>query len=162
MAYSDACWGGQFGNAIPDGTPVKLFKFRSLFGFLICRCGGPIAWRSVRQDQTALSSCEAEIVATNECIVSLLSIRHRMADLGLPDVADTTSVFNDNRGVVDWSKNVTNKGVKHFNLKENKVREVHASGDAAVTHIPGEINSSDIFTKEMKDAAHFRRLRDSF
>ncbi|KAL7516343.1 hypothetical protein ACHAWF_000044, partial [Thalassiosira exigua] len=56
---------------------------------------------------------------------------------------------------------VTNKGIKHFNLKENKVREVRASGDAAVTHISGEINSSDIFTKEMKDAAHFRRLRDS-
>ncbi|KAL7547160.1 hypothetical protein ACHAWF_010478, partial [Thalassiosira exigua] len=136
---------GQLRNAIPDGTPVELFK-----------------WRSIRQEQTALRSCEAEIVATNECIVDLLSIRHRMADLGMPDASTTTSVYNDNRGAVDWSKNVTNKGIKHFNLKENKVDEVHASGDAAVTHIPGEINSSDIFTKEIKDAAHFRRLCDSF
>jgi hypothetical protein len=31
-----------------------------------------------------------------------------------------------------------------------------------VTHIPGVINSSDLFTKELKDAAHFRRCRDSF
>jgi hypothetical protein len=31
-----------------------------------------------------------------------------------------------------------------------------------VTHIPGVINASDLFTKELKDAAHFRRCRDSF
>ncbi|KAL7523014.1 hypothetical protein ACHAWF_000317, partial [Thalassiosira exigua] len=121
-----------------------------------------IAWRSIRQNQTALSSCEAEILATNECVVDLLSIRHRMADLGMPDADSTTSVYNDNRGAVDWSKNVTNKGIKHFNLKENKVQEVHASGDVVVTHIQGEINSSDIFKKEMNDSAHFRRLHDSF
>eukprot|EP00956_Cyclotella_meneghiniana_P014787 scaffold22287_cov36-Cyclotella_meneghiniana.AAC.2 len=27
-SFSDACWGGQFGNAVPDGTPLELFKFR--------------------------------------------------------------------------------------------------------------------------------------
>ncbi|KAL7544836.1 hypothetical protein ACHAWF_010360 [Thalassiosira exigua] len=161
-AFSNACWGGQFGNTIPDGTPVELFQFRSLSGYLICRCGGPIAWRSIRQHQTALSSCEVEILATNECIVDLLLIHHRMADLGMPDAATTTSVYNDNHGSVDWYKNVTNKGIKHFNLMENKKQEDHASGDAVVTHILGEINSSDIFKKEMKDAAHFHRLRVSF
>ncbi|KAL7517006.1 hypothetical protein ACHAWF_000097, partial [Thalassiosira exigua] len=31
-----------------------------------------------------------------------------------------------------------------------------------VRHIPGLINAADIFTKEIKDKAHFRRLRDSF
>ncbi|KAL7516710.1 hypothetical protein ACHAWF_000075, partial [Thalassiosira exigua] len=161
-AFSDACWGGQFGNAVEDGTPLELFKFCSLSGYLICRCRGPIAWKSIRQDQTALSSCEAEVVATNECVVELLSIKHIMVDLGLPDTTDTSPVYNDNEACVNWSKNVTSKGIKHYNLKEDKVREVHAAGDAAITHIPGAINSSDIFTKEMKDSAHFRRLRDSF
>jgi hypothetical protein len=31
-----------------------------------------------------------------------------------------------------------------------------------VKHIPGVINASDLFTKEIKDDAHFRRCRDSF
>ena len=35
-AYCDANWGGQFGSAVEDGTPLELFKFRSLSGFLIC------------------------------------------------------------------------------------------------------------------------------
>ena len=31
-----------------------------------------------------------------------------------------------------------------------------------VRHVPGKLNPADIFTKEMKDGAHFRRLRDAF
>jgi hypothetical protein len=31
-----------------------------------------------------------------------------------------------------------------------------------VKHVSGKINPSDIFTKEMRDGMHFRRLRDSF
>ena len=58
-AFCDANWGGQFGSAVEDVTPLKLFKFCSLSGFLICRSGGPITWKSIRQNQTALISCEA-------------------------------------------------------------------------------------------------------
>ena len=54
-AFSDACWGGQFGNAVPEGTQLELFKFRSLSGYLICCSGGPIACKSICQDTTALS-----------------------------------------------------------------------------------------------------------
>ena len=41
------------------------------------------------------------------------------------------------------------------------VQEFHQSKDVNVEHIPGIINPSDIFTKEMKDNTHFRNLRDS-
>ena len=58
-AYCDANWGFQFGSAVEDGTPLELFKFCSLSSFLIFRSGGPIAWKSIRQNQTDLSSCEA-------------------------------------------------------------------------------------------------------
>lgn len=161
-AFSDACWGGQIGNSVPDGTPIELFKLRSLSGFIICRSGGPIAWKSIRQAQTALSSCEAEVVATNECTTELLSIRNRCQDLSLPDITLPTTIYNDNQACVDWSSTVTTKGIKHVNLRENRVREAQVAGQIHVKHIPGIINSADIFTKELKDMAHFRRLRDSF
>ena len=61
MAYCNENWGGQFGSAVKDGTPLECFKYRSLSGFLMCRSGGPIAWKSIRQNQTDLSSCEEEI-----------------------------------------------------------------------------------------------------
>ena len=41
------------------------------------------------------------------------------------------------------------------------VRECHQSKDVDVKLIPGIINPSDIFTKEMKDNTHLRNLRDS-
>ena len=106
-----------------DGTALEIFKYRSLSGFLVCRCGGPIAWKGIQQDQTALSSCEANIVATNKCTMSLEGIKHQAADMGLPDASKTTKIFNDNQGYVDWSAAVTTKGIKHLNLRKNRVRE---------------------------------------
>ena len=41
------------------------------------------------------------------------------------------------------------------------VRECHQSKDVDVEHIRGIINSSGIFTKEMKDNTHFINIRDS-
>jgi hypothetical protein len=160
-AFSDACWGGQFGNAVEDGTPLEMFKFRSLSGFVICRAGGPIAWKSIRQEQTSRSSCEAEIIATDACVVELLHVKNCAIDLGIADARNTITVYNDNKAAVNWAAACTSKGTKHLNLHENCVREAHHANIVRVTHIPGVINASDLFTKELKDAAHFRRCRDS-
>ena len=159
-SFADACWGAQFGNVIPDGTPIELFKFRSLSGYVICRTGGPVAWRSIRQARTALSSCEAEIFATNECVKETIAIKLLAEDLQMPDGSECVQVYNDNDACVSWSHSVTNKGTKHMNLRENSVREAHLFKEVNVRHIPGVINPSDIYTKEIKDDAHFRRLRD--
>jgi hypothetical protein len=65
-SYSDApCWGSQIGGTISDGTLLSLFKFQSMSGGIAFCNGGPLGWLSERQDRTALSSCEAEIRATN-------------------------------------------------------------------------------------------------
>eukprot|EP00804_Cyclotella_cryptica_P021434 CCRYP_005776-RA/>CCRYP_005776-RA protein AED:0.13 eAED:0.00 QI:0/0/0/1/1/1/5/0/1584 len=160
-SFSYECWGGQFGNAVPDGTPLELFKFRSTSGFVICRSGGPISWKSIRQNRTSLSSCEAEIIATSKCLAELEHIRHRASDLDIPDANDTIPVYNDNAACVQWSASVTNKGTKHMNLRENYVRGAHHLGLVEVRHIPGVINASDLFTKELRDAAHIRRCHDT-
>ena len=88
-------------------------------------------------------------------------MRHLSEDLGFMDPSTPTIIYNDNQACVDWAATLTVKGIKHLNLRENKIRESHASNDIAVTHIPGAVNCSDIHTKEIKDAAHFRRLRDT-
>ena len=54
--YSDACWGSQIGNAIREGIQLPLFKFRSMSGAIIFRSGGPITWKTERQERTSLSS----------------------------------------------------------------------------------------------------------
>ena len=74
--------------------------------------------------------------------------------------SDCTTVFNDNQACVQWSHSTTTKGAKHISLKDNYVRELTLDKYVNIKHIPGVINPADIFTKEMKDGAHFRRLRD--
>jgi hypothetical protein len=92
----------------------------------------------------------------------LLSIKNHAIDLGFPDATDTIPVYNDNKAAVDWAASDTLKGTKNINLHENCVRENHQNGTVVVRHIPGVNNASDLFTKELKDSAHFRRCRDSF
>jgi hypothetical protein len=79
----------------------------------------------------------------------------------MDDTDDRVTIYNDNESCVNWSASVTNKGTKHINLKENYVREAHQLGIAKITHIPGITNATDLFTKEPKVTAHFRRCRDS-
>ena len=77
------------------------------------------------------------------------------------DADHPITIYNDNQACIDWSASVTTKGTKHLNLRENYVRESQHMGITKITHIPGVINASDIFTKELKDTAHFRRCRDT-
>ena len=162
QGFCDANWGSQIGGAVPDGEEIELFKYRSMSGYLIMRCGGPIAWKAVRQERTSRSTCEAEIRATDEAVKEILSLRHRCDDMNLPDAVGPTRLYNDNQGTVDWSKGTSTKGMRHINLKDCAVRDSIQAKEVDLCHIPGDINPSDIFTKEMRDAAHFRTLHDSF
>lgn len=166
-AYSDACWGSQIGNAVAAGVYLPLFKFRSMSGAIIFRSGGPIAWKSVRQEKTSLSSCEAEIRATNEAsklTVAIRNVASGLADVGYPidDASAPTTMFNDNEACVKWSHNMTMKATRHMEQRETSVREWVQDKTLNVYHVKGTCNPADIFTKEMKDGVHFRRLRDSF
>ena len=76
----------------------------------------------------------------------------------MADAFDQITIHNDNEACISWYASLTNKGIKHINLHECKVHEAIIDGNVRVLHIPGVIDTSDIFTKELKDAAHFRNV----
>jgi hypothetical protein len=47
-------------------------------------------------------------------------------------------------------------------MRENRVRENVVSKFVSICHIDGKLNFADIFTKEIRDVAHFVELRDLF
>jgi hypothetical protein len=159
----DANWGPQDqSRPLPNETrEVELFKSRSLSGFLIY-LNGPLHWVSKRQTITARSTAEAEIYATDECTKCLLHL-HQIVD-GLKLTSELmdgpTYIYNDNAACVQWSKNMTTKGLRHVQIRENAVRESVQKGFIEVKHIAGRLNLSDMFTKEDKDSAHFITIRD--
>jgi hypothetical protein len=159
-AYSNACWGSQIGSAVRNGTLCPLFKFRSMSSGMVFQQGGPLSWTAIRQDQTALSSGEAEICATNETSKSVMGTSHlaesvRSSGYEISDMVAPSPLYN--AACTQWAKKIW-----HMELRENAVREWVHDGILNVLHIKGSINPADIFTKEMWDGAHFRRLRDSF
>jgi hypothetical protein len=119
---------------------------------------------SIRQKVTAASSAEAEIYATDECIKFLLNLVQIMEFFDLRSVfmPDINIIYNDNKACIQWSKNATSKGLHHIQIRENWVHENIASKFVQICHIDGKHNLADIFTKEMKDTAHFVGLRNLF
>ncbi len=72
----------------------------------------------------------------------------------------TTTIINDNKACINWSKMTTTKGLCHILMRENHVRENVENQFITIAHVGGKVNMADIFTKEMKDTGHFVKLRD--
>ena len=104
-AYSDACWGSQLGSSVADGTLLPLFKFRSMNGGIVFKNGGPIGWLGERQERTSISSCEAEIQATNATskkVVDFCNLSWSVTEAGhiISDSDAPTVLYNDNEAFV--------------------------------------------------------------
>jgi hypothetical protein len=61
LAYSDAYWGSQIGNAFIEGTLLPLFKLQGMNGGIVFKISGPIGWPGEHQEWTSLSLCVAKI-----------------------------------------------------------------------------------------------------
>jgi hypothetical protein len=73
----------------------------------------------------------------------------------MPDLTLLTSLWNDNKGAVDWSHNCANKKMRHLNIRNMAVRDAHPCSEIIISHLPGNLNVADLFTKEHKDHDHF-------
>jgi hypothetical protein len=93
-------------------TQIKLFKNRSVSGFLIW-LGGPLHWISKQQSITAQTSTESEIYATDECTKCLLHLAQIVQGFDLTQtlMKPPTMVYNDNAACVQWSKAMSTKGL---------------------------------------------------
>lgn len=165
QALTDVNWGPQ-DQLVPKASdpPVllELFKTRSIAGHVIL-LGGPVHWQAKRQTYTARSTPDAEIGAVDECTKNIMQIRNILQDMNLfkSYMTGRITIYNDKAAAVDWSHNMTTKGLRYLQIRQNAIREEITSGLIDVKHIPGKDNCSDMFTKEDKDTAHFQACRDS-
>jgi hypothetical protein len=161
LPMSDANWGPQDATKTTVKAELPLFISRSMSAFYV-DLFGPLHWISKRQTVTAGSSAEAEIYATSECVKFIIELSQTFDSIGVRDIfmPSTTTIFNDNKACVDWSKLTTTKGLRHIQMRENHVRENVERKLVSIAHVGGKVNMADLFTKEMKDTKHFVELRD--
>ena len=161
--FADSNWGPQDASVPSDTTkqrPVTIEETKSLHGYLIYSFGSLVAWKCLKEKRISQSSCEAEIKATNACANGILSLRHILEDIDIHPTGPT-QIFSDNQGGIEWCKGVSNKNMRHYNIKENVVRDmVQNHKELTIQKIAGTENPADICTKEHKSDAIFIQLRD--
>jgi hypothetical protein len=160
LSMSDANWGPQDGTVTGSSSDLSLFVSRSMSAFYIDLLG-PLHWISKWKKVTAASSAEAEIYATDECVKFLLVLVQIMDFLEVKHLVmpAINIIYNDNKACVQWSKKVTSKGLRHIQMRENRVRENEGKMlQVTICHVAGKKNIADIFIKEMRDATHFVKL----
>ncbi len=123
--------------------------------------GGPIDWRAVRETRISPSVCESEIKAMSEGHKMVMGLRHFFEDLDAHNVAAPTPfLYCDNKGSVTWiHSEAVSRNMRQFNIRQCALREAVHHKEIVPVHIPGAINPSDMFTKEMQDKGHFLQLR---
>jgi hypothetical protein len=103
---------------------------------------------------------EAEIRTTNATskkVVDFRNLSHSVSNVGytLPNIDAPTILYNNNDACLKWSYNMTLKAARHIELCKNSVREWVQEYTLNVKHVSGKLNPANIFTKKMRDGAHF-------
>eukprot|EP00392_Amoebophrya_sp_AT5.2_P018481 g19033.t1 len=129
-----------FSDADFAGCTVTL---RSTSGSILYHRGTPVAWSSKRQSVKALSTCEAEYVATYDTVRMSLAqgfLDWFMVDRSLP------LTFVDSQSALCLSKtSLVTKRSKRINLRFHMVRD-HAKD---LCWVPTDLNRADPLTKKV-------------
>jgi hypothetical protein len=90
--------------------------------------GGPISWKSRRQDSVALSTSEAEYMAASEAGKEILYLRSILRDVCYAQTA-STNIYGDYLGCIVMSTNpVRRKSSRHIDIHVHFCRELYAAG----------------------------------
>ena len=148
LGYADADWGGDLDTR------------RSTTGYIFKVYGGVVAWRSRRQPTVALSTTEAEYMASADAARQATWLRLLLDDLKLGLDNQPLPIFNDNAGTVAISKNpVHHDKTKHIALRHHYIREKVEDNTISLNHVPSASNIADLLTKSLPRET-FDRLRE--
>jgi hypothetical protein len=116
-----------------------------------------VSWSSKKQASVALSTAEAEYVATGQCCAHLLWMRQTLWDFGYN--LSKVPLLYDNESAIRMAYNpIEHSRTKHIDIRHHFLRDHQQKGDIEVFHISTENQLADIFTKPL-DEKTFCRLR---
>ena len=145
--------------AFVDASHATDTTRRSVTGFVLTFCGAAICYRSKTQPSIALSSTEAELVASVSACKAVLYVRSILADLDFPQLLPTP-VYEDNAAtilIVNASKPTPR--TRHIDIQYFAVQDWKARGFLLLLAIAGVINIADALTKALAWILHHRHVR---
>jgi hypothetical protein len=116
-----------------------------------------VSWSSKKQNCVALSTSEAEYIATGACCAQLLWMKQTLRDFGCE--FKRIPLLCDNESAIKLANNpVQHSRTKHVDIRHHFLRNHEAKGDIELCHVNTENQLADIFTKPL-DATRFCFLR---
>jgi hypothetical protein len=107
----DTPWGWMDSDRAGD-TDTR----RSHSAYIIMMNGGPISWKSRRQDSVALSTTEVEYISSSEVGKEILCLCIILRDVGYAQTAPT-NIYEDNLANITMSTNpVRRKSSRHIDI----------------------------------------------
>nr|GEY78329.1 ribonuclease H-like domain-containing protein [Tanacetum cinerariifolium] len=148
IAYSDADWAG---------CPTTR---RSTLGYCVSLGNNLLSWSFKRQPTLSRSSVEAECRGVANAVAETCWIRNLLRELHT-SLSSATIVYCDNVSAVYLSFNpVQHQRTKHIEIDIHFVRDLVATRQVRVLHVPFRFQYADIFTKDLPSAL-FDEFRDS-
>jgi hypothetical protein len=146
-------------KALTDSDWAQGESRKSVCGYIIEMGGGPIAWSSKQQGIVALSSCEAEYVASTHVVKEILWLRSLAKELGFAQTS-ATPLYCDNQGTIACTHDPQHHSrMKHIDLRFHFIRDCVQKGLIDVMHIPGVENVADLLTKPLMRLIHEKWLQ---
>ena len=132
---------------------------RSTTGYVFFGGDGAISWNCRRQPTIALSTTEAEYMATTQSTKEAIWLRKLLADVGFVQEGATT-IMCDNQGCIALAKNPTHHSrTKHIDVQHHFIREKLESGEISLKYCPTVGMVADVLTKALANERHQRLAR---
>jgi hypothetical protein len=136
-AYSDANLSGN-----PDNS-------RSTGGFAICVGGGATQWGSRLQPHMSMSSTESEYTTASKVGFEIMWMRYLFEELGY-NTTRPSPLLMDNKSAIQVLKHPEHQStMKHIHRAYHWIREQVEQQNITVSHVVGDENPADIFTKPL-------------
>ena len=128
---------------------------KSISGFAFMVNNGCFTWSSRKQTSVSLSTTEAEYIAAVHAGKTVAWLRTLLHELGL--VADEPiNLHIDNQSTITLIDldNSVNERSKHIEVRYHWIHDAVRKGILSPSHVPSELNISDIFTKPLDHISH--------
>ncbi|XP_019094578.1 PREDICTED: uncharacterized protein LOC109129969 [Camelina sativa] len=122
---------------------------RSTTGHMFYFGSSPITWCSQKQNTIALSSCEAEFMASTEAAKQAIWLQDLLSEITRWKTEQIT-IHIDNKSAIELTKNPVFHGrSKHIHKRYHFIRECIENEVVDVEHVPGVEQRADILTKAL-------------
>ncbi|CAI7799105.1 unnamed protein product [Closterium sp. NIES-53] len=139
----------SFNSVKTDGTSIG--GYVCLFG------GGAVSWRSKKQNEVGLSSCETEYMALHHGAKEVVWLR-RLMEIGVCQ-KEPTVIFCDNESAVKLAKNACLHGLtKHIRPKWHWVTRL-LDKEVRLEIVKTHQQAADILTKRLAESEHWKGMK---